>query len=135
MIQCLNEQEMIAFGMKFAKSLKKGDKVYLNGDLGAGKTTLVKGILRGLGYKGTVKSPTYALVESYEFEAFKLYHFDLYRLAEPEELEWLGIRDYFNDESVCLIEWPEKGEGYLSNPNYRIDIQYLKEGGREVAIL
>ncbi|MCF6764989.1 tRNA (adenosine(37)-N6)-threonylcarbamoyltransferase complex ATPase subunit type 1 TsaE [Thiotrichales bacterium 19S3-7] len=135
MIKTLDEQAMIAYGMTFAKQLKKGDKIYLYGDLGAGKTTLVKGILRGLGYKGLVKSPTYALVESYELEHVTAYHFDLYRLGEPEELEWLGIRDYFNEESICLIEWPQKGGDFLPKANYTVNIEYLGEDAREVKII
>ena len=93
--------------------------VYLKGDLGAGKTTLVRGFLRGLGYKGTVKSPTYTLIEPYRIAGKSICHLDLYRLADAEELEYLGVRDLLQEETVLLIEWPERGEGVL--PSRRFD--------------
>lgn len=122
---------MLEIATEYASKLKAGNVVFLHGNLGAGKTTFVKGILRSLGYDGNVKSPTYTLVESYEFDGLTIHHFDLYRLADPEELEWIGFRDYFNENSVCFIEWPEKGEGFLSNPSDNIYINYL-ESAREL---
>jgi tRNA threonylcarbamoyladenosine biosynthesis protein TsaE len=100
--------------------------VYLEGDLGTGKTTLVRGFLRQLGYTGRVKSPTYTLLEPYEFEDRFYYHFDLYRLADPRELDYLGVEDLLNTDTVLLIEWPEKGEGVL--PQADLIIHFSHQG-------
>jgi len=97
-----------ALGAALARVLAPGLVIYLRGDLGAGKTTLVRGVLRGLGYEGRVKSPTFTLLEPYNFSRLYLYHFDFYRFLDPQELEETGFREYFNPQSVCLIEWPEK---------------------------
>lgn len=104
--------------------------IYLEGDLGAGKTTLTRGILRGLGFGGRVKSPTYTLVESYAVSNLYLYHFDLYRFADPEEWEDAGFRDYFNPQSVCLIEWADKAEGFLPPPDWIIFLAPEGDGRR-----
>jgi len=123
-----SEKAMMDFGGKIAKQLPNGGLVFLNGDLGAGKTTLVRGLLRNLGYQGIVKSPTYTLVEPYEINGRNIYHFDLYRLGDPEELEYMGGRDYWNSDALCLIEWPEKAQGYLPEPDMILNIRYLNEG-------
>ncbi len=118
-----NEQEMLEAGGKLALQLRPGMLVFLQGDLGAGKTTLVRGILRGLGHEGSVKSPTYNLVEPYTIEGQAFFHFDLYRLMDVEELEYMGMRDYLNKDSICFIEWPDKGEGFLPKPDLLLDIK------------
>ena len=112
-----DEAATLALGARLAALLRPGMTAYLSGDLGAGKTTLVRGLLRSLGYAGRVKSPTYTLVELYEIPRLNLYHFDLYRFADPEEWAETGFREYFNADSVCLVEWPEKAQGLLPEPD------------------
>jgi len=106
---------------------------FLYGQLGAGKTTLVRGFLRGLGYGGRVKSPTYTLVESYEVLIGTVFHFDLYRLHTPEELESIGIQDYFIPWATCIIEWPEHGKGLLPLPDLSCYIS-LHDNSREIKL-
>ncbi|HZV97813.1 MAG TPA: tRNA (adenosine(37)-N6)-threonylcarbamoyltransferase complex ATPase subunit type 1 TsaE, partial [Methylophilaceae bacterium] len=108
-----DETATLQLGSRLAQIIRPGLVVYLHGDLGAGKTTLVRGLLHGLGHVGKVKSPTYTLVEPYVISGFNLYHFDLYRFVDPEEWEASGFRDYFNAQSVCFVEWPEKASGLL----------------------
>jgi len=126
-----NESATIEAGKNFAAHLPKSLVVYLHGNLGAGKTTFVRGVLQGLGYQGKVKSPTYTIVEPYNFFNKQFYHFDLYRFNDEEEWEMAGFREYFNDDSICMVEWPEKAATLM--PNADIDIELsLNEQGRRI---
>lgn len=113
MFSTFSEKQLIEFAKTLSGFLQPGMVIELKGPLGAGKTTFVRGVLRGLGYKGTVKSPTFTLVEEYRLRAFTVYHVDLYRLSSPEEVAFIGLSDYFHKKSVVFIEWPEKGTGFL----------------------
>jgi len=120
--------EMEALGAKLAAHLGAARLIYLNGPLGAGKTTLVRGMLRGLGHAGAVKSPTFTLVEPYDFDNRVLYHFDLYRVNDPQELEFLGMRDYLSGKGVCVVEWAERAHGVLPTPDAEIMISSAEKG-------
>ena len=133
-LDVVDEAAMIRLGGRLATALVPGLTIHLNGDLGMGKTTLARGFIQSLGHYGAVKSPTYTLVEPYELPGIKVYHFDLYRLGDAEELEFMGVRDYFDGTGVCLIEWSERGEGVLPPADLVITIE--RQGlGRRVSLL
>jgi len=128
-----DEAATLALGAEIAAVLHPGLVIFLRGNLGAGKTTLARGILRGLGYQGKVKSPTYNLVELYKISRLYFYHFDFYRFNDPIEWEDAGFREYFNAESICLVEWPEKARGLLPTADLEI-LLGITETGRNVEI-
>jgi tRNA threonylcarbamoyladenosine biosynthesis protein TsaE len=123
-IEIDSEAAMVSFGVRLAAAMSGGLALFLRGELGAGKTTLTRGIARGLGHEGAVKSPTYTLVEPYLELSTPLYHFDLYRLGDAEELEYMGIRDYFDSGAVIVVEWPERGGDFLpvADLEIRLDV-------------
>lgn len=116
------------FGAKLYTAREHFALVFLIGDLGAGKTTLVRGFLRAAGYQGAVKSPTFTLVEEYQLDDIKIVHFDLYRLNDPEELELIGFSDYLDEDTLCFIEWPEMGEGFLPEPDLTLSLKAQVQG-------
>ena len=129
------EADTLALGGALAGGLTPGMVIYLIGELGAGKTTLARGLLRGLGFEGRVKSPTFTLVEVYEVSRLYLYHFDFYRFSDPRELGEAGFREYFNPQSVCLVEWPEKSNRAAGLPaaDLRV-VLHVAGSGRNVSI-
>lgn len=141
MIDLIGEKKMMAFAGQcanvFANAAIDGGLVFLEGDLGAGKTTFSRGLLRGFDHLGPVKSPTYTLVETYDVIATQtsaedkpltICHFDLYRVADPEELEFMGIRDYLEGAHLCLMEWADKGLGFLPVADLVLSIADIEDG-------
>jgi len=129
----VDEAAMLAFGAHLAVLCTPPSIIYLQGQLGSGKTTLTRGILRALGVTERVKSPTYSLIEGYALEKFWIYHYDLYRLSAPEELLDLGVDDYCREDTISIIEWPENGGSYLPKPDLIIDF-CIQEQGRELQL-
>ena len=127
------ETDMEALGGRFASALGDLKLVTLDGPLGAGKTTLVRGLLHALGRHGAVKSPTFTLVEPYEINSRRFYHFDLYRLNDPQELEFLGMRDYLAGSDLCVVEWAERAGRLLPAPDVAVMIAPT-DSGRSVTM-
>ncbi len=120
------------FAQLFSQSIQSGDVVFLQGDLGSGKTTFTQFLLKHLGYQGRVKSPTYAIYESYKLSQFELIHMDLYRLSSPEELYYMAIEEIIDNHNVVIIEWPQKGKGVLPTPSQTLTFKLLNSTLREL---
>lgn len=118
---------------RLAEQIKPGQVVYFYGDLGAGKTSLIQGLLKAWRYPDTVTSPTFTLVEPYRLPEFTVYHFDFYRLNDPKDLAVIGIKEYFTPQSICLIEWPDAGKGFIPSADWTIHLSYFQEG-RKISI-
>ena len=129
-----DERATRALGEQIAAGLQPGTSVYLSGDLGAGKTTLARGVIQALGFGGKVKSPSYALVEPYTDSRLILYHFDFFRFHDSQEWHDAGFRECFNEHAICLVEWPEKAAGQLPPPDLRIRLEIPATGGREATL-
>ena len=125
-----DEAATLALGAALARGIGPGRVLHLTGELGAGKTTVARGLLRALGYEGRVKSPTYTLVELYPLSRLNLYHFDLYRFEDRQEWLSSGFRDYFNPQSACLVEWPERANGLLPPPDLSLALEFDGEARR-----
>src|SRR6195256_4420157 len=130
-----DEADTLALGEALAAGVAPGRVMHLRGDLGAGKTTLARGLLRGLGYAGRVKSPTYTLVEHYSVSSLNLYHFDFYRFKDQEEWLSSGFRDYFNAQSLCVVEWPERAGDLLAPPDLEVRLEFDARGSGRQAVL
>ena len=132
--QLRGEAAQEALGVAVGRCLQPGTVIHLRGEIGAGKTTLTRGLLRGLGIAAPVKSPTYTLVEPYEGPRGPVYHFDLYRLADPEELHFFGAEEYFSPESICILEWAERAGGALPAPDLILQADYRDAASRTVRL-
>lgn len=127
-IEVADEAAMLELGARLATAFRAGGIVWLSGELGAGKTTLVRGVLRGLEYSDRVKSPSYGLIESYELPELTVHHLDLYRIGHPEEIAYLGLEELLEGTTLLLIEWPEQGRGWVPPPDWQIRIDHAGEG-------
>jgi tRNA threonylcarbamoyladenosine biosynthesis protein TsaE len=123
-----DEQSLIHFANKFAYEMPRPLVIWLEGDLGAGKTTFTRGLIHALGYKGRVKSPTYGLLEQYQLDSLQVLHMDLYRISDPGELEFLGVEDLLDEQTILLIEWPDKGGSWLPAPDFIFKLSYADQG-------
>jgi tRNA threonylcarbamoyladenosine biosynthesis protein TsaE len=122
------EQDLLRFAQQFAVDVPLPLVVWLEGDLGAGKTTFARGLIQALGYQGRVKSPTYGLLEQYQLESTQILHMDLYRIGEPEELEFIGLADLLDNQTILLIEWPDKGGKWIPEADFVFKFAYQAEG-------
>jgi tRNA threonylcarbamoyladenosine biosynthesis protein TsaE len=129
-----SEADTVALGAALAQVLRPGLQIWLQGNLGSGKTTLTRGVLRGLGHEGKVKSPTYTLIEPYSVSRLNLYHFDFYRFNSPDEYLEAGLDEYFSGDGVCLVEWPDKALPYLAPPDLEIVLEPASDGRRAEVI-
>jgi len=123
-----NDEAMVRLGGRLASHCAAVHRIYLHGELGSGKTTLVRGMLHGLGFHGAVRSPTFTLVETYTIDTRAVFHFDLYRLNDAEELEFIGAREYLEGDGLCLVEWAERGAGFLPAPDVDVIIRKVNDG-------
>lgn len=128
-------QQLRDFAKQFSQQLQAGDVVFFHGDLGSGKTTLIQLLIKNLGFNGRVKSPTYNLYDSYELANMSVFHMDLYRMTSPEEIFYLGMEEIFTPKNLVLIEWPEKGEGVLPEPDFEIFLEIQSATQRQLKLV
>jgi tRNA threonylcarbamoyladenosine biosynthesis protein TsaE len=123
-----SERYLEIFANKFASDLQVPLVIWLEGDLGTGKTAFSRALIHALGYKGRVKSPTYGLLEHYQLSSLQVLHLDLYRIGDPGELEFLGVTDLLDEQTILLIEWPDRGKGWIPKPDFIFKFSYAEQG-------